>query len=100
MISTKELKLISKDYFHIIQANGFAIYLQSKNTKHFWGIMEVEYPHFRNFQIYHKHNPNDSYHRHKDAPTLLAAIEGIQGHDKFQMSGRKQSVNKFNIKRY
>ena len=88
MITAKELKQISKDYFHIIQANGFAIYLQSKNTKHFWGILIAEYPTFRNFQIYHKHNLHDSYHRHRDAPTLLAAIEGIKGHDEFQMGGR------------
>ena len=94
MITTKELNSINKDYFHIIQANGFAVYLQSKNTKHFWGILIAEYPTFRNFQIYHKHNQHDSYHRHKDAPTLLAAIESIKGHDKFQMNGRSKGLKR------
>ena len=90
VITNKELKQIDRNYFHIIQASGFAIYLQSKNTKHFWGIMLAEYPTFRNFQIYHKHNQHDAYHRHKDAPTVSVALEGIVGHDKFQMNGRRK----------
>lgn len=90
LITNKELKQIDKKYFHIIQASGFAFYLQSKNTKHFWGITLAEYPTFRNFQIYHKHNQHDAYHRHKDAPTVSAAIERIVGHDKFQMNDRRK----------
>lgn len=94
LITDKELKQIDRNYFHIIQANGFAIYLQSKNTKHFWGIMVAEYPIFRNFHIYHKHNRHDSYHRHRDAPTLSDAIECIKGHDIFQMNGRNKDSKK------
>ena len=90
MITNKELKQIDRNYFHIIQASGFAIYLQSKNTKHFWGIMLAEYSTFRNFHIYHKHNQHDAYHRHKDAPTLMTALEGIKGHDRFQLNGRRK----------
>ena len=89
MITTKELELISKDYFRVIQTSGYAVYLQSKNTKHFWGIMVAEYSDFRNSQIYHKHHQNYSYHRHKDAPTIIAMIEGIKGRDKYQLNGRR-----------
>lgn len=89
MISTKEIALIDKSYFNVLQATGYAIYLQSKNTKHFWGIIVEEFPSFRHFQVYHKHNAIDQYHRHRDRATLEATIKEIQRHDMFQMNGRK-----------
>jgi len=89
LITTKDLNLIKDGYFNILDASGFAIYLQSKNTKHYWGIILDESPTYRNFKVYHKHNQSDSYHRHKDAPTLMVAIQEIKNHDAFQMSGRK-----------
>lgn len=89
MITKKELKSIDPRYFNIISTNCFAIYVQSKNTKHFWGIQLEEYPTFRHFKIYHKHNSYDQYHRHRDARNLNAAIQHIKDHDAFQLNGRK-----------
>jgi hypothetical protein len=51
MISKTELKFIDTQYFNVIQEGCFAVYLQSKNTKHFWGIHVAEYQTFRNFKV-------------------------------------------------
>lgn len=93
MITTKEIKQIDTGYFEVLQASAYAVYLRSKNTKHFWGIVVEEFPSFRHFQLFHKHNPSDQYHRHKDRPTLKVAIEEIQSHDRYQLNGRKMKNN-------
>lgn len=93
MISTNELRFVDTQYFNILQMGCFNIYLQSKNTKQFWGIQLEEYTTFRHFRIYHKHNSYDEYHRHRDARSLLAAIEQIKSHDTFQLNGRKTIKN-------
>lgn len=89
MITKTELKAIDTLYFNVLLTGCFAIYVQSKNTKHFWGIIEEEYSTFRHFKIYHKHNSHDQYHRHRDARSIKAAIEHIHAHDAFQTNGRK-----------
>lgn len=89
MISRTELSAIDPRYFNILQMGCFSIYLQSKNTKHFWGIQVEEFPTFRHFKVYHKHNSPNEYHRHRDARSLSAAIEHIKNHDAFQLNGRR-----------
>ncbi len=89
MITKTELKSFDTRYFDVIQMGCYTIYVQSKNTRHFWGIQVEEYPTFRHFRIYHKHNSRDEYHRHRDARSLSVAIEQIQSHDAFQLGGRK-----------
>jgi len=90
MITKKELKAIDPKYFNTIHMGCFAIYVQSKNTKHYWGIHLEEYPSFRHFKIYHKHNIHDQYHRHSDAKNIKAAIEHIQAHDAFHLNVRNK----------
>lgn len=92
MITRNELKYIDPQYFNILQMGCFSIYIQSKNTKHYWSIHIEEYPTFRHFKIYHKHNCYDQYHRHRDARSIIAAIEHIKAHDTFQLSGRKPII--------
>ena len=89
MITKTELKSIDTQYFDVLQMGCYTIYVQSKNTKHFWGIQVEEYPTFKHFKIYHKHNSHDEYHRHRDARSLSLAIEQIKNHDTFQLNGRK-----------
>ena len=91
MISTQELSQIDNKYFNIIQANPYVIYLQSRNTGHFWGIQLVQFPHFRNFKVFHKHHSHLEYHRHKDAPSIKVAIQRIKSHDRYQLNGRRYS---------
>lgn len=89
MISKTELEFVDTKYFNIIQMGCFNIYVQSKNTKHFWGIQVEEYSTFRHFKIYHKHNSYDEYHRHRDARSLSVAIEQIKSHDTYQLNERR-----------
>lgn len=89
MIKKNELKLINEDYFCVIGKNAYTVTLRSKCTGHFWHIELAEYPNYRNYKLYHKHNISNPYHRHSDRPSLQAVLNEIVGHDKFQMNGRK-----------
>lgn len=91
MITNNELKIIDPNYFNIIQLGPFAIYIQSKNTGHYWGILLSKYPTFRNFQIHHKHHSHNEYHRHSDASSIKAAIEHIKDHDAFHINKKKNN---------
>lgn len=44
----------------------------------------------RHFKVYHKHNGNDGFHRHRDRGSLVVVLEDIKNHDIFQMNGRKR----------
>lgn len=97
MFTTKELQSIDRSYFNVIQANYISVTLQSKNTKHFWHILHEEYPNFKTCQISHKHNYSDSYHKHRNQPTLKKAIEEIKSHDDYQLNVRvKQKRTRHN----
>lgn len=88
MISKNTLKSIDTKYFTVLQMGCFTIYVQYKNTKHYWDTHLEEYPTFKHYKIYHKHNSHDEYHRHRDARSLASAIEQIESHDDFQLDGR------------
>ncbi len=93
MITKKELKELKGNYFDVLQAGAFAITLKSKNTGHYWHLLEREYPTFRHFAIYHKHNAVDAYHAQGTARDLATAVSRIMSHDEFQMNGRKKRKN-------
>lgn len=90
MFKNKELNSIDKSYFNIIQLSLHTVTIQSKNTKHFWHILQQEYPTFSSCIIYHRHNEYYSYHLHGHAPTLKRALIDIQKHDDFQIRVRKR----------
>lgn len=91
MITKEELREVEGIYFEVLQASGFAVTLQSKNTGHYWHLLEREYPTFRHFVVYHKHNASDGYHAQGTARDLAAAVSGIRSHDEFQLSGRRKA---------
>jgi len=93
MITKTELKSIDTQYFDILQMGCFTVYVQSRNTNHYWSIQVEEYPNFRHYEIYHKHNSHNEYQRHSDVRSLSVAIEHIKGHDAFQLNGRKSVKN-------
>lgn len=97
MITKEELKKVESNYFEVLQAGAFAITLKSKNTNHYWHLIEREYPTFRHFIIYHKHNVSDAYHAQGTACDLAAAVSEIKSHDEFQMNVRKK-VRKGKVK--
>ncbi len=91
MITKEELREVAGGYFEVLQTGAFAVTLQSKNTGHYWHLLEREYPTFRHFAIYHKHNVSDEYHAQGTARNLAAAVSEIRSHDKFQLNGRKKA---------
>lgn len=91
MIAKEELKELKGNYFEVLQAGAFAITLKSKNTDHYWHLLEREYPTFRHFVIYHKHNAADAHHTQGTACDLAETVSGIMLHDEFQMNGRKKA---------
>lgn len=97
MITKEELKELKGNYFDVLQAGTFAITLKSKNTGHYWHLPEREYPTFRQFLIYHKHNAADAYHSKGTACDLAVAVSGIMSYDEFQMNGRKKVQKRKNM---
>lgn len=89
MIEIKDLRHINQEYFNVIQTTAFTITIQSKNTKHYWHISEQDYPSFKSYIIYHRHNATQQYHRHGHAGSLQKVISSIKSHDAFQLNGRK-----------
>ena len=88
MITTQEIRSIN-GYFRIIGSNAFCITIQSRNTKHFWHIVEQQYNKCRSFSVSHKHNVHDTYHNHGHYKTLDLVVSEIKNHDAFQLRGRK-----------
>ena len=60
MITKEEIKELEGNYFEVLQAGAFAITLKSKNTGHYWHLLEREYPSCRQFAFYPKHNVSDA----------------------------------------
>ena len=86
MFSTEELESLDRSYFSVICADAYDVTIMSKNTGHVWYIHN---PEPGNCIIFHKHRASHPYHRHGRAGSLWQAVRSIQGHDAFQMNGRK-----------
>lgn len=89
MISKKDIQSINRDYFNIIEANSFYMVLQSKNTGHFWYILESVAAGHRTFRIQHKHHSRDPFHPQTSARSLPDAYRYIYGHDAFHCERKK-----------
>lgn len=99
MFSQKELNIDSR-YFEIIGTSIFCVTIRRRNTGHYWHIVNADGTNYRSCQIYHKHNPNTSYHLHGHNRALSKCIQDIKDHDIFQINGRKQTTKKNGIVRH
>ena len=45
MITKEEIKELEGNYFEVLQTGAFAITLKSKNTGHYWHLLEREFFH-------------------------------------------------------
>lgn len=86
MFSKKEIDSIDVEYFRIIQLSGYAITIQSKNTRHCWHIISQICGNRSICQIYHTHKERTPYHLHRKVSCLKSAIIHIKKHDEYQMS--------------
>lgn len=85
MFDTKDLDVISQEYFNIICISEYDITVQSKNTGHYWYLHNVTQPNANACVIFHKHRYFHPYHLHGKSKTLRQAIRNIQNHDKWQL---------------
>ena len=85
MLERTDLQVIDKDYFDIIEAKDYSLVLRSKNTGHYWYLLEQEYNGNRSFLIHHKHNASKPYHPQKNRPSIEACCEYIMSHDAFHL---------------
>lgn len=88
MITLSEIKSIDYAYFEVLHCSSYAIYLKSRYSGHYWGIILEEYRNFRHFRVYHKHHSYNVYHRHSDAKSINLAIQRIKQHDVFHLTER------------
>lgn len=84
-----DLRKLDADYFSIIVADDRDVTVKSNNTGHYWYLHCTEYPTEESCIIFHKHKYEHPYHRHGRASTLRQAVKSIQGHDRWQLGGRK-----------
>ena len=85
VIINTDLKRVESEYFDIIEVKEYSIVLRSKNTGHYWYLLEQEANGHRTFKISHKHNQPDAYHFHRNKPTINACCEYIKSHDAFHL---------------
>ena len=89
MFSKEELKSLDTKYFAVIAADEYDVTVMSRNTGHYWYIHNPEYPGKGSCVIFHKHRASHPYHQHGRADTLRQAVRSIQGHDEWQLNGKK-----------
>ena len=85
MLERTDLLAIDKDYFDFIEAKDYSLVLRSRNTGHYWYLLEQEYNGSRSFLIHHKHNASKPYHPQKNRPSIEACCEYIMSHDAFHL---------------
>lgn len=88
MFSMNDYHKINQTYFKIINANGYALTLRSRNTRHEWHITEQSYNNRTcSYELLHRH-PNRCYHRQGQFKSFSGVIKYIQKHDKYQIEVR------------
>ena len=89
MFTIQELnKHIDNRYFNVIDKSAFTVTLQSKNTQHYWHLLNRECRNHSIVIIYHNHHFGMDYHEQCHTRDLAQAIEFIRDHDKYQLTVR------------
>lgn len=89
MFNETDIQALDRKYFNVIVANDRDVTIQSKNTGHYWYLHCTDYPKEGKLVCFHKHRYKYPYHQHSREKSLRQAVKNIQGHDQWQMKGRK-----------
>lgn len=95
MFTSKELILLKLDYFKTVMLASDVCELESKNGDH-WIILKVQnhisktklhnVKHFNyTYQVYHRHQNVESFHRQLEYANLLDVILEIINHDDYRL---------------
>ncbi len=91
MFSEAELN-IDSNYFEIINRNYYVVTIRSKNTGHYWHIVNSDETNYRRTcYIYHKHKTEDQYHYHGCHRTLDICLKSIYCHDSQVIRRKKEN---------
>ena len=90
MIDNDDIAAIDTKYFDINEQRSYSLTLQSRNTGHYWYLLERVYNSNRSFLIYHKHNIKDAYHSQKSGQNISVCCEYIKEHDAFHLERAKK----------
>lgn len=85
MIDQTDVDSINKKYFEIIEKKDYTIVIRSRDTDHYWCLLEQVYNGHRFFQISHRHHATDSYHIQTCRPSVSVCCEYIRGHDAYHL---------------
>ena len=90
MIDSTDLAAIDANYFDIIGTKDYLVVLRSRDTGHYWSLLEQEANGHRTFLISHKHNAADQFHSQKNKPSINACCEYIMDHDAFHLDRKRK----------
>lgn len=90
MIDSIDIEAIDTEYFEIIEIKKYTLVLRSRNTGHFWCLLEQVYSGHRTFRISHKHKKTDPYHFQRNKPSILACCAYIQDHDRYHLQKNQE----------
>lgn len=90
MFTARELNMVCRKYFHVVDIEDVVITLISKNTLHGWHIYRPknEYQHITSCILFHWHENQTEYHRHGYYKNFDDVIKQIQQHDNYQINTR------------
>lgn len=94
MIDSNDLKAIDTEYFVVEGVKDYSIVLRSKNTGHYWYLLEQNYNGQRSFLIHHRHNTAKAYHLQKSRPFIHACCEYIKDHDAFHLERARKKKDR------
>lgn len=95
MFSSKELSILTLDYFNVKMCCSDVCELESQNGDH-WIILKQQthipkrqlqnVKHFNYiFMLYHRHNDGEGFHLHAEHINVLDAILDIINHDDYRL---------------
>lgn len=90
MITKNDLAAIDTYYFDVIGVKEYSIELRSKNTGHYWYLLERVYNGQRSFLIHHKHSVTKQYHPQKSRQFIYSCCDYIKDHDAFHLERVKK----------
>ena len=90
MIEIEEIQEIDEQYFLILARNPYCILLRSRNTGHYWHLLERLANGHRTFVISHRHNGTGPYHLQTSRPTVAECCIYIMQHDAFHIERERR----------
>ena len=94
MLTADDLSAINPDYFQIIDSNRARIVIMSRNTGHYWCLLERLSNGCRSFQIQHRHGNSGPYHVQRNRPSIEDCCDYIIDHDFFHLERERAKREK------